>query len=287
MDDKTKKIVLARQRADRFRAIPMAAGILLTAPVIHSDKIAYGPEGHQYFLFFKPDTPVKDRLAVYIHAGGWSSYSPAEFEFICRRFSQRGYPVVSLGYRHAPRYRYPAQAHDVFRGFIKAREYVKQQGYKADNIIVIGSSAGGHLGGVLVYDRELQAQYAVKQEWFLGLASLGGIMDFSFEYPDATEKLFDNLFTEDYNRALAAPLNMVKGDEGVRVMCIHSPLDPISNIDNQRAFVRRVNELSPGSATMVEVREKNRYHCNLVAGVFFERDDSPPLKALFAFMESL
>ena len=113
MDDKTKKIVLARQRADRFRAIPMAAGILLTAPVIHSDKIAYGPEGHQYFLFFKPDTPVKDRLAVYIHAGGWSSYSPAEFEFICRRFSQRGYPVVSLGYRHAPRYRYPAQAHDV------------------------------------------------------------------------------------------------------------------------------------------------------------------------------
>ena len=67
------------------------------------------------------------------------------------------------------------------------------------------------MGGVLVYDRELQAQYAVKQEWFLGLASLGGIMDFSFEYPDATEKLFDNLFTEDYNRAPGRSLKYGKG----------------------------------------------------------------------------
>ncbi len=36
-------------------------------------------------------------------------------------------------------------------------------------------------------------------------------MDFSLNIPTLPKKLFDNLFTEDYNRALAAPLNMVKG----------------------------------------------------------------------------
>ncbi|MDD6203579.1 MAG: alpha/beta hydrolase [Firmicutes bacterium] len=282
-----KKIVLARQREDRLRAIPMVAGIMLTAPLIHSEKIRYGKEQHQYFLYFKPDSPVKNRLVVYLHAGGWSSYSPAEFEFICRRFSLRGYPTVSIGYRHAPHYRYPAQAEDVFAGFNAADEYVKNLGFDTDRVIVIGSSAGGHLGGVLVYDRELQRRYGVDRERFAGLASLGGIMDFDCEYPDATLKLFDNLFRPGFDRASAAPINMVRGGEDTRVLCLHSEFDPISNIENQRRFTDRVNRLNPGMAEMFQVRERHRFHCNLVAGIFFERDDSPPLRRLFSFMDGL
>ena len=51
MDDKTKKIVLARQSADRFRAIPWRRGILLTAPVIHSDKSPTVRRGISIFCF--------------------------------------------------------------------------------------------------------------------------------------------------------------------------------------------------------------------------------------------
>ncbi len=80
------------------------------------------------------------------------------------------------------------QAHDVFRGFIKAREYVKQQGYNADNIIVIGSSAGDIWAACLFTTKELQAQYAVKTGMVSGACLLGRNNGFFFEYPDATEK---------------------------------------------------------------------------------------------------
>lgn len=282
------KYILKRQRSDKLKAIPMVAGILLTAPLIHSDKIPYGENARQYYLYFAPKEPVQNTVVVYLHPGGWSSYSPGEFEFICKRFSDRGYPTVSIGYRHAPEFKYPAQAEDVFAGFCAAMEFLAQQGFLTDRVAVVGSSAGGHLGGILAFNEELQRKYNVDPSCFLGLASLGGLMTYDCAYPKATQKLFDYLFEKDYDRGQAFPIHMINAHQSVRVLCIHSELDPISNIENQRMFVEQMNSLREGSATLLAVQDRNSLHCNLVAGIFFEREDaSPPLRHLFSWLHKL
>ena len=51
-------------------------------------------------------------------------------------------------------------------------------GNPVKDIIVVGSSAGAHLGALLVYDRSLQEKYGIKRDIFKGFISLSGPLVF-------------------------------------------------------------------------------------------------------------
>lgn len=257
---------------------------------ITAEKHLYGEERGQYLLYFAPEPQVKisRKVIVYIHGGGWIAGSPTKYKYIGQKFADMGYHTVSLGYRHSPLHKYPAQAEDVFAAFNKAMIVLFSKGIKLKNIIIVGSSAGGHLGGILTYDKNLQAKYGVKQRYIKGFISLGGILTFDADYVNYTKGLFNALFEKDYDRQLAEPYSLVDGTEKTKVLCIHSENDPISEIKNETLFVDKINSLNEGLGTSYIVKDESVFHTNLVMGMFFEDIGTcAPLKELFDWIKAI
>jgi len=100
----------------------------------------------------RPDGPVgAPPVAVYVHGGGWTSgdkSTGAGFEDVPELLA-RGYLVVSVNYRLAPRFKWPAQIEDVKAAIRFLRANAGHFGLDPDRIGVWGGSAGGHLVAML------------------------------------------------------------------------------------------------------------------------------------------
>lgn len=91
-------------------------------------------------------------VAVHIHGGGWTSGHRSRgfwFDAITDELLDRGYLVVSLGYRFAPTYKYPAQIQDVACAMRHLRARASRYGLDPDRIGVWGASAGAQLAALL------------------------------------------------------------------------------------------------------------------------------------------
>ena len=86
---------------------------------------------------------------VCIHGGGFRAGSRQGYDGLCIRLAQQGYVAVTVSYRLAPKYQFPAAIHDVKAAVRWLRANAKQ--YKVDpaRIGVTGGSAGGHLAQFL------------------------------------------------------------------------------------------------------------------------------------------
>ncbi|MFC9997356.1 alpha/beta hydrolase [Nocardia sp. NPDC127526] len=83
-----------------------------------------------------------DRAIYYIHGSGYVVCSARTHRGLASRLSKvTGLPVFSIDYRLAPEHRFPAAAEDVEAGY----RWLLANGYRAENLVVGGDSAGGHL----------------------------------------------------------------------------------------------------------------------------------------------
>ncbi|QLE58850.1 alpha/beta hydrolase [Nostoc sp. TCL26-01] len=86
-----------------------------------------------------------------IYGGAWQRGKPTQNARFNSYIAAQGYTVVAIDYRHAPRYRFPAQLQDV----AAALQFMIQQAetYEIDptRIAVIGWSSGGHLATLAAY----------------------------------------------------------------------------------------------------------------------------------------
>ncbi len=88
---------------------------------------------------------------VYVHGGGWRGGN--KDEGIGRNFIadlvRDGYVGISINYRLAPEYKFPAEIQDVACAIRHLRANAGRYGIDAQHIGVMGSSAGGHLAALL------------------------------------------------------------------------------------------------------------------------------------------
>jgi acetyl esterase/lipase len=89
-----------------------------------------------------PRNPMKDKVLLYIHGGGFISGSCLTHRMHVAKFAI-GCELKALvfDYRLAPEHPFPAAVHDC----VKAYRWLLNQGYKPDDIIVGGESAGATL----------------------------------------------------------------------------------------------------------------------------------------------
>ena len=67
--------------------------------VINSQKVYYGNDKEQYFLYYEPLNVNSDKVVIWVHGGGWNAGSPVFFDFVGQCIAQEGYRFISLGYR--------------------------------------------------------------------------------------------------------------------------------------------------------------------------------------------
>jgi acetyl esterase len=119
----------------------------LFGPIIRSDtgvnRTIPGPAGDLGVRIFTPD--AVDGVYLHFHGGGWAmgaaDYQDGRLEETARR---AGVAVVSVDYRLAPEYPYPAPADDVEAAALWIVENAVAE-FGTDRIVVAGSSAGAHL----------------------------------------------------------------------------------------------------------------------------------------------
>ncbi len=107
-----------------------------------------GPRGDIPIRVYRPD--VQDvPVVVFYHGGGWVLGTLDSIDGVCRELANRTEcVVVSVDYRLAPEYPFPAGADDAYAALEWVAEHAESFGGDPTKLGVAGTSAGGNLAAV-------------------------------------------------------------------------------------------------------------------------------------------
>lgn len=114
--------------------------------------VTYSPTGWPQELkadIFTPRGLGPYAAVLVIHGGGWDSGERDDMDDFCVRLAEHGYVAVTVDYRLAPEYKFPAQLHDLQQAVRWLRNKSESLSVEPDRIGVLGYSAGGHLAALL------------------------------------------------------------------------------------------------------------------------------------------
>lgn len=129
-----------------FRGIPLGkirhkTGIIFATPAgVHLNMEVYQP----------PEVGKYPALVV-IYGGAWQSGNPGANPEFNQYMAARGYTVFAIDYRHAPKYRFPAQLHDVLTALNFIRQHAAEYEADPENMVILGRSSGAHLAMLAAY----------------------------------------------------------------------------------------------------------------------------------------
>ena len=120
----------------------------------------------------KPGAPV----FVFIHGGYWRAQRKEDAPVMAEAFNAAGAAVATLEYTLVPEATLGEVVREVRSAVAWLYRNVAAYGVDPERIYVSGSSAGGHLAGMLVAP-EWQARYGVPDDVIKGTLALSGLFD--------------------------------------------------------------------------------------------------------------
>lgn len=136
--------------------IPGYSAVADTKPenaIIFEKGIEYSnPDGQHLQLNMarpKEDAGKTFPVVLCIHGGGFRAGTRDGYDDLCKRLAQRGFVAVTVTYRLAPKYPFPAAVHDVKAAVRWLRANAAKYHIDPTRIGVTGGSAGGHLAQFL------------------------------------------------------------------------------------------------------------------------------------------
>lgn len=89
-----------------------------------------------------PAAVAHPSLVVYAHGGAWRDGDKSQYpEFLV----ERGFAVASVDFRSTSEARFPANVQDLKAAVRFLRAHARDYGYRAERIVIAGSSSGAHL----------------------------------------------------------------------------------------------------------------------------------------------
>ncbi len=188
---------------------------------------------------FRPDNDERAPGVLMIHGGAWSAGDKWNMRDHARQLAQAGYVAISINYRLAPQFKYPAQLDDCRAAVRWMHQVADQYAIDVNRLAVYGYSAGGHLAALLSTD-------PVDGLPRFKVAVLGGApCDFNF-LPEGsraiahvlggTRKQIPQVYKE------AAPLTYCTGDD-CPTFFFHGDSDLIVPPEAARVMFDRLKEL--------------------------------------------
>lgn len=147
--------------ADGAKAVMARKGMPTTPDAsVTTQDVAYGADAKQFARIYKPaavpagGTPMP--VIVYYHGGGWVIADVATYDAAPRAMAKAlNAIVVSVEYRHAPEFKFPAQHDDAAAAYRWTLEKAASWGGDPARIAVAGESAGGNLAvATAIYARD-------------------------------------------------------------------------------------------------------------------------------------
>jgi acetyl esterase/lipase len=149
---KIPQSVQAQMRPQPFVLADVFRGIL-TRQVRYTSGIPFAaPDGVSLTLdIYQPPQVGRYPAIVVIYGGAWQRGSPSDNAEFNRYMAARGYVVWAIAYRHAPRYRFPAQIEDVQAALAFIQQHATEYETDLERIALLGRSAGAHLAMLAAY----------------------------------------------------------------------------------------------------------------------------------------
>jgi acetyl esterase/lipase len=148
--------------------------------------IAYGPlDRHRLDVWRFSTTAANAPVIYYVHGGAWTFGDKREQgRPMLHEFVRRGWIVVAINYRLAPRSPWPAQIEDVTRALGWIKQNIATYGGDPDRVVVAGGSAGGHLASLLALSADdptwRPAELSECTDWSVrGALSFYGVLEMS------------------------------------------------------------------------------------------------------------
>lgn len=142
----------------------------------HLRDLRYGPQADEVLDLFpvpgRPDAP----LFVFIHGGYWRALGKEDSVFMARNFTERGIAVASINYQLAPAARLSDIVAQCRRSLAWLYTQGRAHGVDVNRIVVAGSSAGAHLGAMLLAG-DWQADFGVPADIVKGAILVSGLYD--------------------------------------------------------------------------------------------------------------
>lgn len=138
------KALIVRRRFARGDA-KRDAGLSIPGSVELFEALPYGKHKMHTLDVSRPKGAGKLPLIVNVHGGGYVYGSTLPYRYYCAGLARRGFAVVSFNYRLAPKYKFPTPLYDLNSVMHWCLEHSAQYGFDAENIFMVGDSAGAQL----------------------------------------------------------------------------------------------------------------------------------------------
>lgn len=182
-------------------------------------------------------------VAMYVHGGGWrkgdKGSGAGEVEFL--ELQKAGFLVVSVNYRLAPEYVFPAMIEDVKCAVRSLRAHADEYNLDPNRIGVFGSSAGGHLVAMLGATDESAGfdvgEYLEYSSRVQAVVDMFGPADLTSAIANDSETV--NSAFGDFDLALASPVTYVSADDPP-FLILHGEEDALVPIEQSEELLAKL-----------------------------------------------
>lgn len=229
----------------------------------------YGPHRRQYILEFAPPNgqSTKELVIVYIHGGGWQFGSPEMFRANAFRLTQAGYRVFMPSHRRLPFHRINAQRQDVMSIMRTIRTLMDAEGIGHWPILLGGSSSGGHLSALFVFDPSLRNNAGPEIASIHGLFLLGAPVHLEMMWHSPPLLLLAGAQNSDSFK-MANPYRHLTASVNLPVLILHGQKDGLVEPKSVIAFAEELKELNKAETRLEILPDGN----HMDSAVWFQPD---------------
>jgi len=171
---------------------------------------------------------------IYVHGGGWigGSKSSGAGMYDIPTLLAHGFVVVSIDYRLAPRWKFPAQIEDVKCAVHYLRSHARGLNIDPNHIGAYGGSAGGHLVALLGtspdsnFSGDCPSGGSARVQAVVDMFGPADFSQFDFNGSDKAFQAFGASSVTDPILAQASPVTWVSPDDPP-FLILHGDKDPV------------------------------------------------------------
>ena len=190
-------------------------------------------------MYFPKNTTEATPLVIFIHGGGWSKGDKGRGHGMTELppLLSAGFTVVSLNYRLAPEYQFPAMLEDVKCAIRSFRAYATEYNIDPNRIGVWGTSAGAHLASMIgLTDASAGfdvGEYLDQSSRVQVVIDLSGPADLTVDFSPAFIEAKSNAYVG-YDMVKASPITYITSDDPP-FLILQGDADPVVPISAGQA----------------------------------------------------
>jgi acetyl esterase/lipase len=220
---------------------PLAYINLQVSPKMEvASNLPYGTEDRQVLdVYTRQDVPSKG-VVVFVHGGYWDTGSKNDYPFLADSLTEQGFTTVVVNYRLVPTVTFPSYVEDVALAVKWTTENITEYGGNAENIFLMGHSAGAHITALVAFDERYLQNVGLSNKELSGFIGFAGPYDFLPVAPDDVRSIAALGAIETY--ADTQPINFVDSTDPPAFLAV-SPSDTTVNPKNTLRFAEKIREV--------------------------------------------